>query len=183
MHLNIALVLGLGALTNALPTNNDNVPQVGFTIDGVPNSELQSMYNITDAQLAALNVSSVGELFTGDDRVDAFRHEIGSDEICHTYYQFIMNRWIIQFPESWYRPKHRNRTEACVSWFWGLHRYMPNAGVIMQECHVRDDADMVGWLHMRFTTIIGVARTQVEGTIHRLADPKGVAKDPKPITC
>lgn len=186
MHVNFGLVLALGALTNGLPTTNDGAPHDDVATGGAPFAEMQSKYNITDAQLTALNVSSVQELVAAaDDGVALTRRrpEISSGEVCHWYYRIVMNRWIVQVPESWYVPKFTDAKDACTAWQSEMDRSIPGAAVIVQECERKEFGPLEGWMHMRFTTIIGIPGSSVEAVIGRMADPAGMVKDPKRIIC
>lgn len=186
MQLNFCLLLGLGALASCLPTTGKTAPRENSATLGVPFAELQSKYNMTDAQLAALNVSSVEEPAVHAAAVGPQpRAEKHHAHVCLRENRIIENSWIVQVPESWYMPKFRGSQEACNAWLEELDRSMPRDAFRIQSCRNPrgDNPAIVGWLRMHFTTEERDMGPTIEGVIARMGDPDGMVKNPKRIAC
>lgn len=195
MHLHLCLLLGaLCSLGSCLPKIGEASPGAVETAHD-PLAEMKSLLNVTDAQLAALNVSSLPELSAYLDRDDyddnnnngvvsaMGQTQLDNSRVCRNWYFGIFNRWIVQVPESWWHPKFRYGQEACEAWYREFDRTMTLAAISFWSCERRSDQYLDGWLQMRFTTTINYDSYPGEVVIARMADPRGVTADPLAIVC
>lgn len=198
MHLNFSFILGLCALAHCLPSTNANAMRNDHATLDVPFADMRSAYNITHTELVASTESGVEKRRPPKPKQGP--DDIGPDKVCTWFipkksrtpdledlyngkHQLVRTGWRIQVPRSWYFPKYLSWDKACDDYYTTLAVTMHKAAAIVLECFDIKGGDRDGWIHMRFTTISKIRPSVIEAFLAKVADPRGMRVDPKPLVC
>ncbi|KAK9413407.1 hypothetical protein SUNI508_02606 [Seiridium unicorne] len=99
----------------------------------------------------------------GEGEVTTQRKDIGKN-LCRHVYRLVYEKWIVQVPGSWWKKKYVTASRACDAWRLAL-KVNGVHGLSITECREitgQEPSGAPGWLHARFTTIIGPLKHRVE---------------------
>ncbi|KAK9773194.1 hypothetical protein AB5N19_11828 [Seiridium cardinale] len=118
----------------------------------------------------------------GEDEVTTQRKHIGKN-LCRHVYRLLYEKWIVQVPGSWWKRKYATAQRACDAWRLSL---MANRvyGLSITECREitgQEPSGEPGWLHARFTTIIGPMTGKVERSFNIFE--VAAFKEKYPVVC